>query len=159
MLHRVSSIILAAFAVTSFAFGQVTSGTLTGSVADSQGGRVPGATVVLTSESRGTRLAPVVTNTAGDFVATNLIPDTYSVEVTVQGFKTLRRDHVPVSGGERVALGELKVEVGAVTETVEVTAKAALLQTESGDKSFTVTPTEVQSVPVSGRNFASLAAL
>src|SRR5579872_6119662 len=119
MLRRVLSIILAAFAVSSFAFGQVTSGTVAGSVVDAQGARVAGATIVLTSESRGTRLAPVVTNTSGDFVAPDLIPDTYSVEVTVQGFKTLRRDHVPVSGGERVVLGDLKVEVGAVTETVE----------------------------------------
>jgi Carboxypeptidase regulatory-like domain/TonB-dependent Receptor Plug Domain len=159
MVRFASLLVLAAFAAPSSAVAQVTSGTLAGSVVDPQGGRVPGATVVLTSESRGTRLAPVVTNTEGDFVAPNLAPDTYSVEVTVPGFKTLRRDHVPVTPGERVVVGEFRIQVGAPTETVEVTATAALLQLESGEKSFTVIPTEVASVPIAGRNFASLAAL
>ncbi len=154
------SVLLAAVALfVSSAGAQVTSGSLAGSVVDSQGGRVPGATIVLTSESRGTRLAPVTTNGDGDFIAPSLLPDTYAVEVTVAGFKTLRREHVPVTPGERVSLGDLTIEVGEMAETVSVTSERPLLQVESGDKSFTVVPTEVQSLPVAGRNFASLAAL
>src|SRR5271165_589415 len=86
-LRALVLLVAVAFAVAGSAVAQVTSGTLAGSVVDPQGGRVPGATVVVTSESRGTRLAPVATNAEGDFVAPNLAPDTYSVEVTVPGFK------------------------------------------------------------------------
>jgi hypothetical protein len=110
-------------------------------------------------ESRGTRLTPVVTNPDGDFVLPNLPADTYTVEVTMPGFKALRREHVPVSGGARVTLGALAIEVGGTAETVNVTAEHALIQAQTGERSFTITPVEVQSLPIAGRNFASLTAL
>jgi hypothetical protein len=56
------------------AAAQITTGTVTGTVRDAQGGVIPGATVVLTSESRGTKLAPVVTNETGNFVIPNVSP-------------------------------------------------------------------------------------
>src|SRR5262245_4346708 len=68
---------------------QITTGTVSGTVKDAQGGVVPGATVVLVSESQGTRSNPSVTNTTGDYVFPNVASDTYSVEVSMQGFKTL----------------------------------------------------------------------
>ena len=71
---------------------QITTGTVAGTVKDAQGGVVPGATVVLISEARGTQTAPAVTNEAGDYVFPNVTPDTYTVEVTMEGFKTIRRD-------------------------------------------------------------------
>ena len=66
--------------------------------------QIPGATVVLVSESRGTRSTPVVTSGTGDFVIPNITSDTYTVEVTMSGFRTLNRKGVAVSGGERVSL-------------------------------------------------------
>jgi hypothetical protein len=64
---------------------QITTGTVSGSVKDAQGGVVPGATVVLISESRGTRSVAAVTNETGDYVLPNITPDTYTVEVSMQG--------------------------------------------------------------------------
>ena len=61
------------------ASAQVTTGTVSGTIKDAQGAVVPGATVVLTSEARGTRLAPVVSNEAGGFVIPNVTADTYTV--------------------------------------------------------------------------------
>ena len=61
---------------------QVTTGTVSGTVKDAQGGVVPGATIVLTSEARGTQMAPVVSNETGDFVVPNATADTYTVEVS-----------------------------------------------------------------------------
>ena len=55
---------------------QITTGTVTGTVKDAQGGVVPGATVTLISEARATRSAPVVTSATGDFVLPNITPDT-----------------------------------------------------------------------------------
>src|SRR5688500_2897071 len=60
---------------------QITTGNITGTVNDSQGGVIPGATVVLKSETRGTSLAPVVTNEAGGYVFANVTPDVYTIEV------------------------------------------------------------------------------
>ena len=81
------------------ASAQITTGTLSGTVKDAQGGVIPGATVVLISESKQTKSAPVVTNETGDYTFPNVTPDTYTVEVTMEGFKTLRRKGVQVSGG------------------------------------------------------------
>ena len=60
--------IVAILAAASPARAQITTGNITGTVKDSQGGVIPGATVVLKSETRGTALAPVVTNEAGEYV-------------------------------------------------------------------------------------------
>ena len=119
---------------------QVTTGNVFGTVKDTQGGVLPGATVVLTSETRGTKIAPVVTNETGDFVVPNVTADTYTVEVSMQGFKTLLRKGVAVSGGDRVQLGSLVLEVGTLTETVQVTGETPLVQASSGERSFVSQP-------------------
>ena len=74
------------------ASAQITTGTVAGSVKDDQGLAVPGASVTLISEARGTRMAPVVTSGTGDFVVPNVTPDTYTVEVAMPGFTSTRRD-------------------------------------------------------------------
>ena len=73
---------LVAFAAPA-ASAQITTGTLAGTVQDTQGGVIPGATIVLISDSRGTRGVPAVTNATGDFVFPNTTPDTYTIEVTM----------------------------------------------------------------------------
>ena len=64
---------------------QITTGTVAGSVKDDQGFAVPGASVTLISEARGTSMAPVVTSATGDFVVPNVTPDTYTVEISMPG--------------------------------------------------------------------------
>src|SRR5580765_2451987 len=86
------------------ASAQITTGTVSGTVKDSQGGVVPGATVVLVSETKGTKSAPAVSSESGDYIFPNVTPDTYTVEITMEGFKTLKREHIRVSGGDRVAI-------------------------------------------------------
>src|SRR5688572_1362840 len=95
---------------------QITTGTVAGTLRDSQGGVIVGATVTLVSESRGTTQTPVFSNDAGDFVFVNVPADTYTIEVALSGFKTLRRTGVPVSSGDRLAVGTLTIEVGGASE-------------------------------------------
>jgi len=95
------------------AAAQVATGNVAGTIKDAQAGVIPGATVTLVSETRGTTL-DTTTNTNGDFVFVNVAQDTYTVKVTMDGFKTLERKGVPVSAGDRVALGTMTVELGAV---------------------------------------------
>ena len=140
------------------AFAQTT-GMVAGSVQDTQGGVIPGATVVLTSETRGTTTPPVITSATGDFVAVNLPPDSYRVTISMDGFKTVVRNGITVSPGDRVALPALTLEVGGAAETVNVTATGALIQAQSGERSYTVETQAVQSLPFADRSFTQLAGL
>jgi Carboxypeptidase regulatory-like domain len=140
------------------ALAQITTGTVAGLVVDSTGGVVPRARVVLVSEARGTRSAAVLTNDSGDYVFANVAPDTYTVEVTAASFKTLRRTGIVVTGADRVGVPPLTLEVGGTAETVSVTAEAALVQTQSGERSFAVSQQQVESLPVVRGNFTSLVA-
>ena len=151
---------VAVLAAARAAPAQVTTGFITGTVQDGQGGVIPGATVTLISEARGTRSAPTVTGPSGDFVFPNVSVDTYTIEVAMDSFKTLRRPGVAVSAGSRVAVGVLTIEIGVATETVEVKGEAPVIQAASGERSFTI-PTEVGRRIFRSRNrsFTALAQL
>ena len=122
---------------------------LLGNVKDSTGGVVPGATVVLVSESRGTKSVPAVTNATGDYVFPNVTADTYTVEVTMDGFRTVKRAGIKASGGDRVTVPSLTLEPGGAEETVNVTSEAPLIQASSGERSFAISTTEIENLPVS----------
>ena len=138
---------------------QLTTGTVTGSVRDAQAAVIPGATLSLISETRGTRLPDAISSASGDFVFPNVPPDTYTLQITHKGFKTLRRAGIAVSAGDHVGLGALTLDIGGMTETVTVSAEAPLVETQSGERSFTITPTSVQNLPIQNRSFTALAAL
>ena len=146
-------------ASASAALAQITTGTVAGTIKDTQGGIVPGATVVLLSETKGTRSNPVVTNETGDYVFPNVTQDTYTVEVTMQGFKTLTRPNVKVSGGDRVAVPALTIEVGGAEETITVAAESPIIQAQSGERSFAITTEQIENLPVNHNNFTSVVAL
>jgi len=140
------------------AAAQITTGTVTGTIKDSQGGVVPGATVVLISEARGTRSLPAVTNATGDYVFPNTTADTYTVEVTMDGFRTLTRAGVVVSAGERVSIPVLTLEPGGTQETVTVIAESPLVQASSAERSFAITAEQIENLPINRANFTSLTA-
>src|SRR5438046_7119269 len=117
MIRRRATRILAValgvvFAGALTASAQITTGTVSGTIKDVTGAVVPGATVVLVSEAKGTRSVPAVTNGSGDYVFPNITADTYTVEVTLEGFHTISRTGVIVSAGERVSVPALVLEPG-----------------------------------------------
>jgi hypothetical protein len=114
---------------------------------------VPGATIVLISESRGTKSVPAVTNETGDYVLPNITPDTYTIEISMPGFKTLKRTGVSVSGGDRVAVPPMTLEVGGATETVNVTAESPLINTKTTTIGAVPNTDNLRNLPV-GRTFA-----
>jgi hypothetical protein len=164
MAFRIWRRFLAMFAVGVFVFGsipaiaQVATGDVAGVVKDAQGGVIPGATVSLVSQSRGTSL-DTTTNETGAFIFPNVTGDSYTITVKMDGFKTLERRDVPVSAGDRVALGTLTIELGVLSETVIVSGDAPMIQARSGERSFVVTTSAVENLPVANRNWASLVAL
>ena len=156
---RVMAAVLMSALLGAPAAAQITTGNISGTVLDAQGAVVPGATVTLISDTKGTKLAPVVTGENGTYAFPNVTPDTYTVEVTMDGFKTLRRSGVALSAGDRVAIPPLSIQVGGTSETVDVRAESPLIQSQSGERSFTIATEAVQNLPVGvSRNFATLTA-
>ena len=141
------------------AAGQLTTGTLSGSVRDGQSAVIVGANASLISEEKGTRLPSVTSSASGELVIPNIPPGVYTLAVSFKGFKTLKRTGIAVSAGDQSGLGVLTLEVGAVTENITVTADSAQLQTQSAERSFTITPSSVQNLPIGNRSFTALASL
>jgi carboxypeptidase family protein/TonB-dependent receptor-like protein len=158
MLVVRTGLVLALMLVSSSVRAQITTGTVSGTVKDAQGGVIPGATVVLISETRGTKSAPAVTNETGNYVFPNVTADTYTVEVTLEAFKTVKRAGIAVSGGDRVGIPPLTLEAGALAETVTVIAESPMVQTQSGERSYAVTSTQIDNLPIPRNNFTSLTA-
>jgi hypothetical protein len=123
MYARISALLVAfALAITGLAAAQEsTNGAITGRIVDGQGLPVPGAAVTVTGP-QGAKSA--VTDADGRFNAPFLTPGTYSVRGELPGFKAVERQNIPVSLGQRLELN-LTLEVGAVTETVQVSAAAS----------------------------------
>ena len=138
---------------------QLTTGSVGGTIKDPQGAVVPGATVTLVSETRGTKSVPVITNAAGDFVFPNIPADTYTIEVEMPSFKTLRQSGISVNPGPQVSVGALTLEVGGATETVSVKGESPVIQTASGERSFAIPTETVQNLPFASRSFLQLGAL
>ena len=149
-----AALLLAGLMIPAHASAQVSTGTVTGTVKDGQGGVIPGATVTLTNERQGTALAPAVTSSTGDYVFPNVPTGTYTVEVTMSGFASSKRTGVAVSAGDRVSLQPFTLEVGGAAETIKVTAEAPLIQAQSGERSFTITADAVENLPIANRSSA-----
>jgi hypothetical protein len=143
---------------SSAALAQITTGNVTGTVRDPQGGVIPGATVVLISETKGTKSAPAITNETGTYVFPNVTADTYTVEVTLEAFKTVKRGGITVSGGDRVGMPPITLEPGALAETVTVVGQSPLVQTQSGERSFAVSSKQIETLPFARNNFTSVTA-
>ncbi|HXQ37482.1 MAG TPA: carboxypeptidase-like regulatory domain-containing protein, partial [Anaerolineales bacterium] len=105
---------------------QTTSGSITGNVVDAQRSAIANAIVTITDVNKGfTQTAK--TDEEGRFVFPQVPPGTFDIVIEVTGFKKQERKVALVSN-DKLALGNMMLEVGAVTETVEVTAEATLIQ-------------------------------
>jgi hypothetical protein len=141
------------------AAAQITTGTISGAVHDNQGAVIPGATVALISEARGVTVGTTVTSGEGTYAFPNIATDTYRIEVSLTGFKTLTRPGVRLSGGDRVALPALILEVGGVTDRVDVTAEVPLVQSASGERSSTIQQVQLDNLPIQSRTFMNYLSL
>jgi len=151
-----AGVLFAAGAATS-AFAQ-SAGSITGTVKDGAGSVAPGATVTVSSPANGVTQT-ATTNEIGVFVFPQLPPGAYSIKAEKSGFKTVEKSNVILSTGDRLSAGEFTLEVGAVSETVQVTADAGQLQikTESGERADLVSGQQLRNIGLNGRNIIDLA--
>ena len=130
---------------------------LSGIVTDATGAVVPGAAVTIAHEETGTA-TEVSTNEVGAYIAAALDVGSYTVEVSTPGFKSFRQAGVVLNVRDRVRI-DVALELGEVTETIEVTETAVQLQTENATVEEVVSGKQVDNIAMNGRNFMQLAAL
>jgi len=138
-------------------FPQANQGTIQGSVFDQSGGAIAGATVTVIDVARGVS-RPLTTDNAGAYLAPNLIPGTYTVRGTANGFQVLEHSNVVVGVGQTVRV-DLVLQPGQQTQTVTVTSEAAAVDTTDATLGGTITNQAITDLPLNGRDFKSLLTL
>ena len=137
------------------AFAQGERGTITGTVTDSTGGIVAGASVVLRNTATNIR-TNAEANSAGIYVFPALNPGMYEITVEKQGFKQRRISNIPLATGTTVTI-DAQLDVGAVSESVQVEASAVQLEVQTSGLSKVVESRKVVELPLLGRNPLNLA--
>lgn len=127
---------------------QTTSGALTGTVLDDTGLPLPGATVTVTSPDLVRGAASAVTDASGAFRFPSLPPSTYTVEVTLQGFRSSRKEGVRLGLGQTLAL-PFRLDLPSVAAEAVVTAEAPLVSVVSNSVAGNITSEFLQRQPVS----------
>jgi hypothetical protein len=144
-----------ALALSGTALAQAVRGTLLGNVNDQQGAAVPGVTVIAT-ETQTNVARTTITNQSGHYVFANMKDGLYRVETELSGFKRFSRDGVEVKVNSTVRV-DITLEVGAMTETVEVVQETPALQTDRADTGRTIEGRLVQDMPLTqSRNFQGM---
>src|SRR5215468_6428709 len=140
------------------ALAQTTTGSIVGVVTDPGGASVPGATVTVTNEGTGVVAIKMTTDSSGNYVATTLPPGRYVVTVEAAGFKKSVNPGINLSVQDRIGLN-VALEVGQLSESVEVTGAAQALQTDSSYLGQVVESRRIEDLPLNGRFFTRLAVL
>jgi len=158
---RIGAIMLALFVASGglacAAHAQAVGASLSGLITDERGGPVPGATVSIKNVGTGI-VREVTSNGDGFYSAPNLLPGTYEVRVTAQGFQTSIQKDIQLTVGAQQALN-LSLKVGQLNQTVQVSAAPPDVQTASSTISATVDSTTMRELPLNGRDWTSLATL
>jgi Carboxypeptidase regulatory-like domain/TonB-dependent Receptor Plug Domain len=158
MRRVTSSILLPLLALVWQGNAQNITGSMSGRVVDASGGGIPEAVVTANEPAKQVN-ARTVTTRDGEFSLAGLLPGNYNLTVEARGFKKLSRANIPLDAQDKLALGNIPLEIGAVTESIQVEASAVLLQTESVERSEAIVGKQIQNIEVNGRNPLDMAKL
>jgi len=143
---RIAATLIAAAVCASTLLAQSERGTITGTVQDASGAFVPGAKVTLTNTDTGVNFT-LPSNTSGDFTVPQLPVGTYTVRFEKEGFRAHSVSGVVLNASMTVRV-DGKLEVGAATQSVEVSADAISVSTENAKTSVTVNNNVVDELPL-----------
>jgi hypothetical protein len=156
---KIQRFLAGAFAVillgSLLATGQTTQGVITGSVTDSSGAVVAGATVSV-QRTEGGEPKVATTGPTGDYRIESLTPGTYNLKVTATNFSIAQLSNITVNPSVTTPVN-VKLLVGKASETIEVDASAQQLQTETGQLDNVIPTTQIRDLPIVGGNPYSLA--
>src|SRR5215472_12547697 len=140
--------------VAGVATAQVQNGQFNGTVLDPSGAAIPNAKVTLSNAGTGLSVT-ATTNQTGAYVAKELPPGTYKIQAEVPGFRTGVHNDVTLNAGA-IARVDFKMELGQASQTVEVSGEAQTVQTDDAKLSTTVGTTQINNLPINGRNVFDL---
>jgi hypothetical protein len=147
------NLLAALFAASVSCYAQAVYGTIVGSVSDATGAAIPNARISITDMGRDVTTV-TQSNDSGNFTQRFLIVGRYRVRAEAQGFKAYVQENVPVSVDTEVKV-DVRLEVGDVTQTLEVSAAAGILKTERSDVASTYSERTVTELPVLNRRFTN----
>ncbi len=157
-MRKVINVLTLIVGLTLFSFisatAQATTAGVTGRVVDGQGNVVPGAKVTAKNRATGAERT-TTTNSDGDYVITELPPGRYDLSVEAQSFNRSLIEDMELNVGSRQTIN-VDLRPGNVTETVTVTMDTPLIETTRSEIGHTVTPNEIQNLPLLNRTFAGL---
>jgi hypothetical protein len=148
------SVLLGLFLNVGVALSQVTTGSILGTVRDQTGSVVTGAMVKITDIGKGTT-STIQADANGEYSVQFLIPGTYNVAVEKIGFKRSISNNVALDIDQKARV-DFSLEPGGVTETVEVNTTPPLIRMDSAELGEVIGKTQVEQLPLNGRNFTSL---
>jgi len=143
--------------LSSNAFAQTGAAQITGLLTDQSGAAAPGVTVTATNQATNVAYT-AVSNSAGNYTITAVPVGTYIVKAELSGFKTAATRPFDLEA-KQIARLDLRLELGAIEDTVEVTAEAPTLQTETATVGEVISGNTLQSLPLNGRNTGQLTLL
>jgi len=133
------------------AAAQAVTGTILGQVKDATGAAVPGVTITLAHTGTGYSRT-LVSDGSGEYIAPSIPTGAWTVTGEMSGFKKVTLANIHVGVDQKVRM-DLKLELGDMTEAIEIQAETPLVQTSSSDLSNTVQEEEIKTLPLNGRNF------
>ncbi len=136
---------------------QETTATISGTVNDATGAIIPGAAVEVRNVATGITRS-VETDAQGRYTVTQLSPGSYEVQTSMSGFRSSVRSGIELTVG-RHAVVDVQLQVGEVTQTVEVAGEAPLVETTSAAMSGLISDKQIRDLPLNGRDFVSLSLL
>src|SRR5437867_1491382 len=135
----------------------VTFGQFLGTVTDSSGAVVPGATVTIVNKETGVSRT-TTTNERGDYLADKLLPGVYELQVALPGFKKEIATDVRLTSSQKARVDFL-LTAGDISDSVTVTGQSVTLDTATADRSSTIDEKQITSLPLSGRSLTVLSEL
>jgi len=151
-LRAIAMLFSTLLAASSNVWAQSVTGQISGTVTDSGGSAIGGATAQLTNDLT-KQIRSLTTESSGSFIFVNLVPGDYSLHITHPGFKAHDQYPINVSADEKVALHDIRLAVGDVNTTVLVQAETAHVATDSSDRTISVNSTQIANTPVRGRDW------
>lgn len=157
MTRRLAWLSIALLIACPLALAQVTTGTISGVVRDSTGAVIPGVSVIMRNLETGTTRT-AVTDEQGRYQAPSLALGNYEVQAQKEGFQVEIRRGMGLTVG-REAVVNFELQVGTVTQTLEVNGEAPLVETTASSVSALVETRQIENLPLNGRSFGELALL
>jgi hypothetical protein len=139
-------------------YAQTTSASVSGVVKDAGGLVLPGVSVVLVDQNRGTEQT-VMSDEKGDFLFPYVQPGTYTLKLSLTGFQSLEKTGVIVNANDRLMAGNFTLTLGQLSESVVVTGVSSDIQLKSGERAYTLQSAAIQNLAVNGRSFFGLAVM